>query len=319
MYDVITIGSSTVDVYGIVNKGYNEIKKGDKVLISKLDFEIGGGGVNSAVALKRMGLKAAFLGKLGKDHNAYMVRRDLKNEKIEIINTKESDDFTSYSFILVSQKQGDRIIYTYKGASDHLKYNEIPLGKLKQTKWIYMATMLGDSFKTCEKIADFAKKNGIFLLFNPSTYLAAKGKNYLKNILKNTEALVLNKSEAKLLLNTKSDNIIELAKGLYKLGPKIIAITDGAKNIHAYNGKCLYIMKPYKVKVVSTAGAGDAFTSGFLAGIIHRNDFVHALELGMANAASVLQYYGTHNKLLTYEEALKFIKIHKGGFLKKKC
>ena len=62
-----------------------------------------------------------------------------------------------------------------------------------------------------------------------------------------------------------------------------------------------------------------AFTSGFLAGIIHKNDFKHALELGMANAASVLQYYGTKNNLLTYNQAIRFIKTHKGGFTEKKC
>lgn len=318
MYDVITIGSSTVDIYGIVDKGYNEIKKGDKVLVSKLDIEIGGGGVNSAVGLRRMGLRTAFLGKLGKDHNALLVKDELKKEKIDIIDIKPSQELTSYSFILVSKKQGDRIIYTYKGASDHLKYNEISLNKIK-TRWIYMATMMKESFKTCENIAKFAKQKGIFILFNPSTYLAAKGKQYLKNILRNSEAIVLNKSEAKLLLGTKSEDIIFIVKELYKLGPKIIAVTEGAKNLHAYDGECLYTLKPYKVKVVSTAGAGDAFTSGFLAGIIHKNNFRHALELGMANAASVLKYYGTKNKLLKYNEALKFMEKHKGGFTSKKC
>ena len=316
MYDVITIGSSTVDVYGLVDKGYKQIKKGDKVLVSEMDFEIGGGGVNSAIGLKRMGLKVGFLGKLGNDHNAHLIKKELKNEKISMIETKPSDDFTSYSYILVSKKDGDRIIYHYKGASDDLK--KVSLNKLK-TKWIYMATMMKDSFNTCEKIAKHAKKKGIFLLFNPSTYLAAKGKRYLGTILKNTEALVLNKSEAKLLLKSKSNDIVYIVRALYKLGPKIVAVTEGKKNVHAYNGECLYTLKPYNVKVVATAGAGDAFTSGFLAGIIHKNDFKHALELGMANAASVLKYYGTKNKLLTYKQALKFIKTHKGGFTEKKC
>ena len=238
MQDVITIGSSTVDVYGLINKGYREVKKGDKVLVTDLDFEIGGGGVNSAIALKRMGLKVGFLGKLGKDHNAHLIIKELKDEKVGIIETKASNDFTSYSFILISKKDGDRIIYHHKGASDHLKYNEVPVSKLN-TRWIYMATMMKDSFKTCEKIAKFAKKKGIFLLFNPSTYLAAKGKNYLKNILKNTEALVLNKSEAKLLLGSKTNDISKIVKGLYELGPRIVAVTEGKKNLHAYNGLCL--------------------------------------------------------------------------------
>jgi sugar/nucleoside kinase (ribokinase family) len=69
---------------------------------------------------------------------------------------------------------------------------------------------------------------------------------------------------------------------------------------------------------VSTAGAGDAFASGFLAGILYKNDIIHALELGMANAASVIQYYGTKNKLLTYKQARKFIRRRKERVFKKK-
>ena len=49
-----------------------------------------------------------------------------------------------------------------------------------------------------------------------------------------------------------------------------------------------------------------------------KEDIAHALELGMANAASVIQYYGTKNKLLTYKEALNFIKKNKNKIVKKR-
>jgi len=64
MFDVITIGSATVDVFADISKKFKEVKLGDKVLITDLKFETGGGGLNSAVALKKMGLKTAFLGKI---------------------------------------------------------------------------------------------------------------------------------------------------------------------------------------------------------------------------------------------------------------
>jgi ribokinase len=317
MFDAITIGSATVDVFADISKGLKEVKPGDKVLVTELKFETGGGGVNSAAALSRLGLKTAFLGKLGHDHNAFKILHELKKEKVEIIKTKPSDKRTSYSFILESKKDKDRVIYTYKGASDDLLINEINLDALN-TKWIYMATMLGKSFKTCERIADFAKKKGIKLLFNPSSYLAAQGRNKLKKILDAASVLVLNKSEAKLLLNTENNSIPYLLKSLWKLGPDIVVVTEGSRGMHAYDGKLSYFMEAYSVKVVSVAGAGDAFSSGFLAGIIKKADISHALELGMANAASVIQYYGTKNRLLSYKEALQFVKKHRKKIIKKK-
>jgi sugar/nucleoside kinase (ribokinase family) len=315
MFDVITIGSATVDVFAKVSKGFKEINAGDKVLVKDLKFETGGGGLNSAVALQKMGLKTAFLGKLGHDLNAFKVIHELQKEKVRIIKTEPAKEKTSYSFILESSKQKDRVIYTHKGASDYL--SEIDLKKLN-TKWIYMATMLKQSFKTCEKIAQFAKKNKINLMFNPSSYLAAKGKNKLKKILSAAAILVLNKTEAKALIKTKNNNINYLLKSLKKLGPKIVVITEGPKGMHAYNGTYFYFMPAYKVNVISVAGAGDAFASGFLAGMHKKEDIAHALELGMANAASVIQYYGTKNKLLNYKEALNFIKKHKNKIVKKR-
>jgi len=317
MLDAVTIGSATVDVFGVISQRFKQIQLGDKVLIEKLDFETGGGGVNSAVSLARMGLRTAFLGKLGHDYNAFKILHELKKENVRVIKTKPSKQKTSYSFILKSKNEEDRVIFTHKGASDDLSYNEFSKSELN-TKWIYLATMLKKSFKTAEKIAGYAKKNNIKLMFNPSTYLAIQGTFYLKRILKAAAILVLNKSEAQFLLKTKSYNIIDILKGLRKTGPEIVVVTEGAKGINAYDGQNYYHLPAYKVRVVSTAGAGDAFASGFLAGILHKNDIVHALDIGMANAASVIQYYGTKNKLLTYKQACKFIRRRKEKVLIKK-
>ncbi len=304
MLDAITTGSATVDVFAVISKKVKQISIGDKVLIDDLDIEVGGGGVNSAVALRRMGLKTAFLGKLGHDHNAFKILHELKKEHVKIIKTAPSKEKSSYSFILTSTKEKDRIIYTFKGASDELSWNEIPKSQLK-TKWLYMATMMGESFKTCKRLAAYAKEKGIKLMFNPSTYLAAKGKEYLKPILSNTNILVLNKKEAKLLLNKRTDSIRALLKSLKSFGLDAAVVTDGKKGVHAYDGKRFYYAKAPRVKVVSTAGAGDAFASGFLAAVIKGNDVETALRIGSANAGSVIQYYGTKNRLLSYEQALK--------------
>jgi ribokinase len=308
MFDAITIGSATVDVFATIDKKFYDVKVGDKVLITDLKFETGGGGLNAGVGLARMGLKVAFLGKLGHDLNANKIMHELRKENVFFIHTKPSEKATSYSFIETSTKQPDRIIYTHKGASDDLHYSEVP--RLK-TKWLYMATMLGDSFKTCEYIAGYCKKKEIHIMFNPSTYLAAQGKDYLKHILDATTILVLNRSEARLLLGTKSDHIDFLLASLHKLGPKIVIITDGPRGVHAYKGEYVYFIKPDKIKVISTTGAGDAFASGFLAGYIHHKDIAVALEFGLANAQSVIRYYGAKNRLLNYHQAIDDMHKHK--------
>ena len=215
-----------------------------------------------------------------------------------IVRSKEGR--TSYSIILDSLEH-DRTILTFKGSSNDLKFSEINKKKLK-TKWFYFSTMMGDSFNTLEKLAEFAEKNNIKIAFNTSEYLAKKGQRFLENILSKTTLLVLNKEEAALIVGAGNER--ELLERLHQLGPKIVIITDGKQGVHAYDGKKVYYLKPSKIKVVETTGAGDAFASSFLSGLIKKNDIKFALQLASANAESVISHHGAKNKLLTSKEAL---------------
>src|SRR3989338_11326658 len=93
MYDVITVGSATVDVYAKTE--FSEVLKGkgkedciaypvgSKILIKELTLTSGGGGTNTAVSLARLGHKVAFLGKMGSKENSRRVIDDLKTEKVD--------------------------------------------------------------------------------------------------------------------------------------------------------------------------------------------------------------------------------------------
>jgi len=315
MYDIITVGSATVDVFAHTKSDLIKIKtssseedliaypSGSKILIKELRFTTGGGGTNTAVSLARLGHKVAYLGSLGNDENGKRILDLLKKEKIDFIG-RLSNDITGYSIILDSIEH-DRTILTYKGANNKLKFFSINQKKLK-TKWFYFSSMISESFKTLEKLAEFAEKNKIKIAFNPSTYLAEKGRGYLKKILIKTTILILNNEEASLLAG--KNNIKTTLKKLYKLGPEIIVITDGKKPLHAYDGKNIYVLIPNKIKVVESTGAGDAFASSFLSGIIKKDDVEFALKMGLANSESVITHPGAKNRLLKYNEILKVMK-----------
>ena len=315
MYDIITVGSATVDAFANTESELIKIKtsnseeeliaypSGSKILIKELRFTTGGGGTNTAVSLARLGHKVGYLGSLGNDENGRKILDLLKKEKIDFIG-KLTNEMTGYSIILDSIEH-DRTILTYKGANNKLKFSDINQKKLK-AKWFYFSSMISESFKTLEKLAEFAEKNKIKIAFNPSTYLAKKGKDYLKNILTKTNILILNNEETSLLAG--KNNIKAMLEALHNLGPEIIVITDGKKAINAYDGKNIYVMIPNGVRVVESTGAGDAFASSFLSGIIKKKDIGFALRLGLINSESVIMHPGAKNRLLKYNEILKVIK-----------
>ena len=314
--DVICVGSATVDSFMTIEQPFSKVKLGDKVLVTGLEKHSGGGATNSAAGLRKLGLKVKVLTKLGKDHDSEFIEKELKKYKIKNICLNKSNENTDVGTIISSVQEKDRIIYVHKGASRDLSVNDFKKSQLK-AKWIYLASLVGKSFQTGKVIADYAKKKKIKLLFNPSLYLAKKGKNYLKSVLEATTILVLNKKEAQTLLGTKKNSYKELLMRLYELGPEAIVITNGKKMIYAFHEDDFYSVLPTDIKVVHTAGSGDAFTSGLLAGIIKKYKFEDALKLGVANSLSVIQHVGTKNKLLTEGEAKQMMKKYRLKVVKK--
>ena len=319
MYDVITVGSATVDVFAkthfselikiIDPKGETDLlafPSGTKILIDDLEFTTGGGGTNTAVAFSRLGHKVGFIGKLGQGTNSDFIHKNLVKEKVHLL-CGHGNGNAGYSIILDTLDH-DRTIFTHKGINDELKTKDIPFGKLK-AKWIYFSAMMGESFKTLENLAEYAQKKKIKIAFNPSTYLAEKGKSYLKKVLERTELLVLNLEEASLLVG--KDTPENLLPKLKELGPKIAVITDGHNRLYAADNHLIYIATPPPSKRVDTTGAGDAFAASFVSGMIRKDDIEFAIKLGITNAQSVISNYGAKNILLTYREAMKLMKKSK--------
>jgi len=304
---VLCVGSAALDHFLTIEQSHEKIKAGDKVLVKSLERHSGGGATNSAIALSRLGIKTKILTKLGKDHDADFILRELQEHKVKNICLHRSNKPTDFSSVIYSEKDKDRVIYVHKGASTDLQVHDFKSADLK-TEWIYLATLIDTSWETAKEIAHYALEHKIKLLFNPSLYLAEKGRNYLSEVLESTKILVLNKEEAQALLNDRRSSIQKLLQQFHLFGIEIVVITDGPRALYASDGYKIYVLYPPTIKVMDTTGAGDAFTSGILAGIIKNLSLEESLKLGQLNAQAVLRGHGTKDKLLNWKEALMLLK-----------
>ncbi len=303
--DVLTIGSATVDHFMAIEQLFSAVELGDKILVKHLETHSGGGATNSAAALAKLGLRVRMLAKTGSDHDGEFIRREMEQYGVKNICQHHSRHHTDMSVIISSTQERDRVIFNHKGASLDLCNSDYRQKDLR-AGWLYLGSLIEKSCGVAREIARHAHRHGQKLLSNPSLYLARKGEKYLHPILRATNVLVLNKEEAQEMLHSVSDNARYLLRELHKKGPEMVVITDGHKRLHALKGgpggnlnnSTLYSLQPPKVKVVHTAGAGDAFTAGFLAGIIKKYPFEDALRLGQVNALSVIQHIGCKNRLL---------------------
>lgn len=292
MFDIITFGSAVVDVFvdteTSARKGNICYPLGSKILIEDLRFDVGGGGTNTAVAFSRLGFRTGFVGKIGEDSEGDRVLNVLKKENVKFLGKATSFSITGYSIVLDSLSH-DRTILTYKGINDELRAGEISFKNL-ETKWLYLSSLLGESFKTQKNLVNYLHKKGTKIAFNPSEY-AIKVLD-LKPILKYTEILILNKEEAELLCKKNGVREKDLLKGLNSLGSKIVVITNKDKEVLAYDGIRKYSLMPHKVKAIERTGAGDAFASGFVAGQMAGKSIEQSLKLGLEESESVIRHKG---------------------------
>lgn len=290
-FEVVCFGSAIIDAFVKVDlKEDNKnllIRFGSKILMKELHFDVGGGGTNTSVAFSRLGLKTGYIGKTGNDKHGEKILNLLKREKISFLGEKTNGNTDGFSVILESKKL-NRSILTYKGINDEIDYKKI---KKFKTKWLYFSSMMKKSLQSQIKLAKKLKKNKTKVAFNPSEYLIRNVN--LKPLIKLCDVLILNKEEAALLTREK-----DKLKGISKLGPKIVVITDERGTVYCYANSKVYTITPKKVNIVEKTGAGDAFASGFIAGLIKNKSIKYCLNLGLRESRAVIQHVGAQNNLI---------------------
>lgn len=307
-FDVVTVGSAAVDYFADTDSELIRIETrtrkeeliafplGSKLLINNLLVLTGGGGTNTAVTFARLGLSTGYLGKIGDDGNGDFIVKSLAAEGIRFIGACAGQ--TGLSFILDSIHD-DRSILAFKGANDQLHPQDLPEF---EAKWVYLSSMLGESFET---VSDMIANAHYKVAFNPSNYQAVRGYQGLKKVIDRTALLVMNREEACKFLGfayEESPAIETLMQEMAKLPPEIFVITDGAQGVYVYDRKHLYHGFPAKDLVIKeTTGAGDAFASTFTAMIIKQLAMEDAIHYAMTNAESVLAHKGAKEILLSWE------------------
>ncbi len=307
-FDVVTVGSAAVDYFADTDSELIRIETrtrkeeliafplGSKLLINALLILVGGGGTNTAVTFARLGFNTGYLGKLGDDGNGDYIIKSLATEGIRFIGARAGQ--TGLSFILDSIHD-DRSILAFKGANDQLKPADLPSF---DAEWVYLSSMLGESFDT---VADMIAGATYKVAFNPSNYQAVKGYQGLKKVIDRTALLVMNREEACKFLGfnyEESPSIAALMLEMAKLPPEMFVITDGADGVYVYDRDSLFHGYPAADLVITeTTGAGDAFASTFTAMLLKKLSMEDAIHYAMTNAESVLAHKGAKEILMSWD------------------
>ncbi len=303
-YDMISIGDPTIDTFLFIHdieiknvKGQKKaiISWGDKLPVDKFARTVAGNAANSAVGSSRLGLKTAFYTVLSYDAGGREIIHKMKKEKVSTDYIVIDENHPTNASTVLSF-EGERTIFVYH---EHRKYK---LPKLAPSKWVYL-TSLGNGFEKIHKdLAKYLDDHKVKLAYNPGTFQLRKGPKFNKEMLKRTTVLSLNKEEAQSWVGEKITDVRELAQGLQKMGPETVVITDGRKGAYSYGPEGYFYIPEFPGPRVEATGAGDSFTTAYVAALANGLSHQEALCWGPVNAGSVVMKIGPQEGLLTRKQ-----------------
>ncbi len=270
---------------------YEHIKLGEKFYVNNATFSPGGNAANAAVTFARQHLHTKFISAMGDDVTGHSILASLDKENIDSsAATLMKDKRTSFSTILLSPT-GERTILDYPGTSK-LSAEAISLEEV-DCDWLYVSSL--GSMKLLEQVMKTAHSKNIAIAFNPAHY-ELDHLQQCSDLLRYVTLFAVNKEEARLFVEaaTIQDLAMKLSRSV-----QYVLVSDGPRGAVATDGVNLVSAGMYEdVAVVDRTGAGDAFTSGFVAKIAQGKSLEEAIVFASANSTHVVAQIGGQTGIL---------------------
>lgn len=262
-----------------------------------------GNSPNAAFSAERLGLKSALFSNIGDDYFGKECSDALKKENVGtdfiVVNAGRK---TNYHYVLWFQD--DRTILI-----KHEDY-DYKLPDFGNPKWIYLSSLGEKGNILYEPFQKYLESHpDVKLAFQPGTF-QIRLNHELKYFYGRSEVVIANKEEFQRILGFKEENPRALMQAMKAWGPKIVLMTDGPKGAYMMTDAGAWFMPAYpdpKLPYERT-GAGDAFSSTFVAALGLGLSPQEAILWAPINSMSVVQYVGAREGLLNREKLEGFLK-----------
>jgi len=278
MTDITAVGEILID---LTQSGFNE--QG----IPRFDANPGGAPANLAVAASRLGAKAAYAGRVGKDSYGDFLRRTLEENGV---NTEglSVDPVQHTTLAIVSvDAAGERSFSFYRdpSADVNLRFEDIPEKLLSDTKVLHFGSvsLTAEPARSATLMAArYAKQAGALISYDPNyrASLWSDEATAVENMLQPLEMVdILKVSDEELPLLTGTQSLEEGSRQLADMGIALVLVTLGAEGaFYRFKGQTGHI-PGVKVTVGDTNGAGDTFLGAVLSKLVDYEG-LEAVSLG---------------------------------------
>ncbi|MBP3371460.1 MAG: carbohydrate kinase family protein [Clostridia bacterium] len=295
-FDILCLGVGCYDV--VVQHVPTDMMSQEYVVIDDITSTTGGDALNATVDLTRLGMKAGFLTVLGTDPWGKSVYADLERKGVDTSAIQLRDDFHScVSYVLV-QKDGERHFAINVEENMLPLYNkDIPDELIASTRHIHAASCnsLGSMDDELDVLFRRAHELGVTTSMDTGWDPTGRWFERIRETLKHCDIFFPSHYEAVEYCGGETD-VLKMKEFFRNTGIKIFGCKLGAEGIFVTDYKEDIFMKPlFRGQPVDTTGAGDAFCSTFVAGIVRGMSLRDAAVLGQAQSAHIISALGANN------------------------
>jgi fructokinase len=268
-FDCTVIGDVILDIIIQVTGDQRPFFTGGTSYCDSAKAVLGGSG-NIAVGLSSLGGKAAFVGKAGSDFFGKLYMLNLKKKGV-VPKIFFDNDFPTGLIIVFVENGKERSFLVSRGANNKLSIDEIEKVKnlIMRSRYVYFSgySLVNDPQRSAIlRAIELARKFKAKIVFDPGAYNLVKSKQkFFAKLLNLCDIFSLNLDEAEAITNTT--NMEDVIRKLRNKVP-LTALKCGKNGSILISEKNTLKVPRFKVKCLDPTGAGDAFTSALIYGLV---------------------------------------------------
>lgn len=276
-----------------------------------LSLYTGGCAASAAIAMSKIGISAAIVGKIGDDGFGEFIKNAFfENKVITDGLIVKKDGATSASLVIVAQ-DAERSFIHCQGENATLVERDIDYTVIEKAKLVFVAGfMLMQRFDgdECARFLKKCKRMSKTTALDTAWDSTGRWMSALASSLPYVDYFLPSYEEA-VELSGKIE-LDEIADVFLKMGPKVVVIKLGKDGcfIKTKDGERYLIPTYNKIKPVDTTGAGDAFCAGFLTALLKGRSLYECGKFGNAVGTHCVMAKGASTGMKSEAEILKFMR-----------
>jgi fructokinase len=233
----------------------------------------GGAPANVAVALARLGIDVAFMGKVGGDAFGHSLQEVLTTEGVDVRGLVEAPTAqTALAFVGSDANGGREFVFYHQGTADTLLGpGEVDPDLIANARIFHFGsvTLAAEPSRTATRAAaQWAHEQRCLVSFDPNVRLevwdsAQHARDSMLDVLSVVDVVKVSADELAFLAGTS--DAADACCVLRERGPELAVVTLGGGGCYYQTAGASGHVSGIPVDSVDTLGAGDAFVAGLLA------------------------------------------------------